>query len=308
MAMDPRTQFLLQLLQKLGAPLMAAVNTHSQGDANGEKDAGTLASLLSESVKISISLSQAMNLKPDDGDADAIRVALAALAGGLIADSYKQNGRVPNENEGRRISKALESVIVFADNFAPAAEHAQRLKTLDNAAPFFDPVQTDLYAMHALVPAISAISEFSFGEPEPRLIQDVSDRLDARAKELMSSMSAAGNAMSELVILQALSQLYADAHRAETKRLKAQGGDAQASIDTVWASFDKQASMVAVLLGSMSGSSTASSGGSSGGVKPAAPPPTLPQPPESPAAATPAAPPASALQAGGSPMAFFKKK
>ncbi len=306
MAMDPRTQFLLQLLQKLGAPLMAAVNTHSQGDASGEKDAGTLAQLLSESVKISIALSQSMNLKPDDGDADAIRVALAALAGGLIADSYKQNGRVPNENEGRRIAKALESVIVFADNFAPAAEHAQRLKTLEGPAPFFDPVQTDLYAMHALVPAIAAISEFSFGQPEPRLIQDVSDRLDARAKELLGFLSTGVNAMSELVILQALSQLYADAHRAETKRLKAQDGDAQASIDTVWASFDKQVSMVTVLLGSMGGTAATSSGGS-GGVKPAAPPPALPQPQEAPAATAPppASPPAAA---GGSPMAFFKKK
>ncbi len=298
--MDPRTEFLLQLLQKLGAPLMAAVNVHSSGDA--EKDAGALASLLSESVKISIALSQSMNLKPDDGNADAIRVALATLAGGLIADSYKQTGRVPNDNDSQRIAKALESVIVFADNFAPAAEHAQRLKTLDNAAPFFDPVQTDLYAMNALVPAIAAVCEFSFGQPEPRLIQDISDRLGARAKEFMNSLSAGGNAMSELVILQALGQLYADAHSAETKRLKAQGGDSTASIDAVWASFDKQASMVEVLLGSMAGGSHNASGSSSGSVKPDVAPAATPPPPP------PAAPAAASPPAGGTPMSFFKKK
>ena len=284
---------------------MSAVNAHSSGDSTGEKDVQAMASLLSESVKISISLSQAMNLKPEDGDADAIRVSLATLAGGLVADSYKQTGRVPGENDVRRISKALESVIVFADNFAPAAEHAQRLKTLDASPPFIDPVQTTLYSIHALTPAIGAIAEFSFGQAEPRLIQDVSDRLGAKAKELLNTLAGGGDAMSELVILQALGQIYAGAHRAETRRLKEKGDD---GIDAVWASFDKQVAMLTVLLGPASGGSTASSGG--GGVKPAVEAPVQEAPPAvPPAAAPPAAPAAAAPPAGGgNPMSFFKKK
>ncbi len=302
MAMDFRTQFLLQLLQKLGAPLMQAISTHATGDDAGQKDAQAMASMLSESVKISIALSQTMNLKPDDGDADAIRVSLATLAGGLIADMYKQNGRVPGEAEERRITKALESVIVFADNFAPAAEHAQRLQTLDETPPFFDPVQTNLYTIHALLPVIAAISEFSYGQAETRLIQDVSERLGAKAKALQSGIGA-GNAMSELVVLQALAQIYAAAHRAETKRLRAAGDSGAASLDPVWQSFDRQQAMLEVLLGSMGGTPLATAAGSSGGgVKPdvAATPTEAPPPPP------PAAPPAGA--AGGNPMSFFKKK
>ncbi len=304
--MDSRTQFILQLLQKLGAPLMAAVNTHSQGE---EQDAKTLAALLSESVKISISLSQAMNLKADDGDSDAIRVSLAMLAAGLIADSYTQHARLPGEQESRRIAKALESVIVFADNFAPAAEHAKRLQTLDGAAPFFDPVQTNIYAMHALIPAIIVISEFSFGQPVTRLVQEVSDRLGAKAKELLNTLGANGTAMSELVILQALGKIYAGAHRIETERLKASDSTDAATIDGVWKSFDVQVSMVEVLLGSLGGTSAAASGGGSGGVKPAVAAPVEAAPP-APPAAPPSAPPAAAAPpaAGGNPMAFFKKK
>ena len=301
MVMDSRTQFILQLLQKLGAPLMAAVNAHSEGE---EKDAQTLAALLSESVKISISLSQAMNLKVSDGDSDAIRVSLATLAAGLIADSYTQHGRIPGEQESRRISKALESVIVFADNFAPAAEHSQRLQTLDGAPPFFDAVQTNIYAMHALVPAIIAISEFSFGQPVTRLIQEVSDRLGAKAKELLNTLGANGTAMSELVILQALGTIYAGAHRIETERLKTSDSTDAATIDGVWKSFDVQVSMVDVLVGSLGGGTSAASGVGSGGVKPAvaAPAEAPPAPPAAPADAT--TPPAAA----GNPMAFFKKK
>lgn len=301
MVMDSRTQFILQLLQKLGAPLMAAVNTHTQGE---EQDAQTLAALLSESVKISISLSQAMNLKADDGDSDAIRVSLASLAAGLIAESYTQNGRVPGEQESRRISKALESVIVFADNFAPAAEHAKRLQTLDGTAPFFDAVQTNVYAMHALIPAIIVISEFSFGQPVTRLIQEVSDRLGAKAKELVNTLGANGTAMSELVILQALGKIYAGAHRIETERLKGTDGSDDATIDGIWKSFDLQVSMVSVLLGSLGGGTSASAGGGSGGVKPAVAAPVETAPAAPPAAPPAAAPPAAA----GNPMSFFKKK
>ena len=38
MAMDSRTQFLLQLLDKLGAPLIGAVAIHPSADTTGQKD------------------------------------------------------------------------------------------------------------------------------------------------------------------------------------------------------------------------------------------------------------------------------
>jgi hypothetical protein len=304
--MTSRTDFLVQLLQKLGAPLMEAVNTHSQEEG---RDAASMAALLSESVKIAISLSQAMNLKTEDGDADAIRVALASLAGRLIADSHKQSGRLPSENDGRRISKALESVIVFADNFAPAAEHAKRLQTLDNTPPFFDPVQTNIYAIHALLPVISAVSEFSFGQSETRLIQDISDRLGAKAKQMQNAMSDGGNPMTELIVLQALAQVYAGAHRAETKKLREAGDTGTTSTDPVWASFDRQVAMLEVLISSMGGSSNAATGGrGSSQVKPSPEPAgeTASSPPSAETSA-PAAPPPPAAKPAGSPMSFFKK-
>ena len=322
MAMDSRTQFLLQLLHKLGAPLMGAVSAHSSPEATGEKDAATLAALLSESVKTGITLSQSMNLKTDDGDADAIRVCLATLAGGLISGSYEQTGRVPTDAESQRIVKALQAVIVFADNFAPAAEHAQRLKTLDGTPPFFDPVQTNIYAMHALLPAISAISEFSFGQSETKLIQDVADRLGRAAKDMQAWLGTSQNPMGELVILEALGRLYAAAHRGETKRLKSSGSDASATIDPVWIAFEKQRTMLEVVaksMGSGAGGTTVSQSSGSSSVKPeaSAPPvetspqaPATPPPVAAPPAAADSAPPPAAPPAGAAvnPMSFFKKK
>lgn len=299
--MDMRNEFLLQLLQKLGAPLLGAVEKHSTG--NAPADANILASLLSECVKISISLSQAMNLKTEDGDANAIRVSLATLAAELVADSYIHKGRAPGSVESKKITDLLQSVIAFADHFTPAAEHSKRLKTIDGAVPFFDPIQTNLYAMHAMVPVISSIAEFSFGQPESKLVQEVADKLKAQAKDLLAALPVGGNEMDELVTLQALGQIYASAHKGQIAKLKQSVDSAPPTMDSVWADFYLRLSMVEVLLKGFAGKQAGAQGSSGGGgIRPSAPQAEGGQ--EPPAAST-ASPPAAG---GGSPMSFFKKK
>jgi hypothetical protein len=309
MVMDSKSQFLLELLAKLGSPLLQAVNAQAAQSDGAQGHAQTVAMLMSETVKISIALSQAMNLKTDDGDADAIRVALAALAAKLVAESYAQSGRMPGEQESQRIIKSLESVLAFSDNFAPAAEHAQRLQTLAGTAPFFDPLQTNLYAINALVPAIAAVAEFSFGQPETKLIQEISARLSERTAALRSTLltgivNVPDEKMADMVILQGLSQLYASVHRAETSRLRALPEDqrgADLSIQPVWDSFDRQIAMLEVLIASMTGASIAGGGRGSSAVKPAAEQQAPAEPAKTEPVTTPARP------AGGNPMSFFKK-
>jgi hypothetical protein len=240
-----------------------------------------------------------MNLKPEDGDADAIRVSLATLAAGLVADTYRQTGRAPGEQDIRRMVKSLEAVIVFSDNFAPAAEHASRLKMIDGSLPFLDPVQAGLSSIHALVPVMAAIGGFSFGQDPARLVQDVAARLGEEVKTLQSRLSTPPDSLQELVLLQALGQLYAAAHRAETEKLRLAGDSGAGSIDAVWASFATQAAMLAALLDGFGKSGVSSAAGGGGSVKPSS---------VAPVEATPAAVPPSTGQPSGNPMAFFKKK
>lgn len=302
--MDPRSQFKIQLLEKLGTPLMRAMSV--QGASATADTAQAIAGMLSESVKISIYLSQVMKLTPEDGDADAIRVALASIAGDLVADTYAQTGRTPTDADAQKIAKSLEAILAFSDNFAPASEHAQRLQTLGGGVPFIDPMQTTIYAMAALTPVISAVSEFPFGQQESKLIQDVAAKLAEHAKKLQSGLvteplSPAETKTAELVILQSLGQIYAAAHRAETNRLhtlpeEQRGGEL--SMQPVWDSFDRQIAMVEVLLSSMSGENLGSGRGGKG-VKPAAEAPAEEAPAEQAPAAQPAKP--------ANPMSFFKK-
>lgn len=296
MTSSTRTDFLLQLLQKVGSPLTAATVRHSSG--NPQDDARVLATMLSESVKISIGLSQALNLKTEDGDADAIRVALAKLSAGLVAESYAQTGRIPGDGESTKITKLLESVIVFSANFAPSEEHTKRLKMLDSTPPFFDPVQINLYVMNALLPVLSAVAEFSFGQPETKLVADIAARLQTESKQVLSTLGNV-NPVDELVALQALSNLYASVHKSHVAAFKQTSGDAAPSIEQVWKEFSLRRAMVDVLLGATLKDTAASQTSSSGGgVSPA------PQAESAPVQA----PQAQQATGGGSPMSFFKKK
>lgn len=298
--MDPRSHFKIQLLEKLGAPLMQALS--AQGASATTDTAQAIAAMLSESVKISIYLAQVMKLKPEDGDADAIRVALASIAGDLIADHYAQTGRLPADTDAQKIAKALESVLAFSDNFAPATEHSSRLQTLGGNVPFIDPMQTSLYAMAALTPVISVVSEFPFGQQETKLIQEVAAKLAQYAQKLQSTLAPeplppAESKTAELVILQSLGQIYSAAHRAETSRLRAlpdeqRGGEL--SLQPVWDAFERQVAMVEVLLSANSAENLGSGRGGKG-VKPAA---------EAPAEETPAQ---QAPTKPANPMSFFKK-
>ncbi len=311
MNMDSRSQILLQILDKLGVPLMKAAYAQTTAQAGpddaGQKEAQAVAALLSETVKISIGLSQAMNLKPEDGNPDSIRIALAALAANLIADISQKTGRLPGEQESRRITKVMESVLAFSDHFAPAAEHASRLRSLGNGPVFFDPAQAALCAMNGLVPVISAVAAFPFGQSETKLIQDIAARLSAKAEDMRGTLlnemaDEAAEKFSALVILQALGQIYAAIHREETSKLlnQPQADQGQGSLEPVWAEFEKQAAMLGVILSAVAGDETVTGASGRGGktVKPAA---------AAPAEETPAAaPPPAAPPKGSNPMAFFK--
>lgn len=323
---DFRSSFLVQLMDKLGGPLVCALLSQGGGvSSSGEdtRDAQTIASLLMETVKVSISLSQAMNLRPDDGNPDAIRLGLACVGASLIGEVYKEEGRIPAEGDQRRIVKALESVLAFSGNFAPSPEHGARLSslsTLSGGMPFFDEAQSNVFVLHALAPVVSAVVDFSFGQQESLLVQDIAARLGQKVKDLHHAM--APNAREEdsktarMVLLQLVGRLYAAAHRAETDRLRAlEDRDSEtASIENVWGAFEKQIAVLDVLASTLGSAvaaerqEKASGEGAGGGVKPspAAEEKILVNQPVTSSPVPSSVPPSSSIRPG-SPMSFFKK-
>ena len=339
--MDQRTTYLLQILESIGAPLMHAVTAQNAG--NDTQDAQTLASLLGKTVEASIELGNIMDINPAEAQDDTLRVALAGLAGPLVAGQYQKRSKVPESTDLKKITGSLQAVLTFSDNFTPTPETVERLKSLEASGQAVDGYQSQIQYMQALIPVVEAIAAFPFGQPETKLIMDVSDRLVKRAVEIREALlpnvgDEAVQKITELAILRGLALLYSACHKNETQNAQAMGEAARnegLSMDPVWKAFATRTAMLEALASRMvpKGQDAVSSGTSGGGPAPVTPPepppaqpvtqetpPAVAEPPAAPPPQPPVEPPAqqqpppqetsqntSPPAGGNNPMAMFAK-
>ena len=307
--------FTLGLLEKIGAPLVSAIEvTASSASESGEIDTSTiLAQMLGQSVQASISLSASVEMPTEEAAADSARLGMAGLVASVIADFYRAHKRVPNETDMGRIVKALQSVAAFGENFQTAQDQASRLALLGQDTLLFDALQVNLVVMQIMTPVMNAITEFPFGQSETKLMQEVSDKLQTYAQDLVK-LTGDTSKLAEMMTLKSLAQIYAQCHLSETERLMKASDEARASvtIESVWTHFDKKLAMAEVMVGiNDSARGTQNAGTDSAGVAPAVATPEAPvtataQPAQPLAQVAPVAEPPPA--AGGSPMGFFKPK
>ena len=255
---DQRTQFLIQILEKIGGPLTAAVTVLPADGDNTPKDAKRVAELLNRSVQLGLSVAEGMNVR-DEAQADGVHLALAAFSSPLIAGQYMLSGRVPGDLEIRRLSGALQAVLTFADTFTPAADSTLRLENIDAGSAPADEALIHIQMLTAFGPVFQVVSAYTFGRQENKLIQDIAGRLVDRAEAMREQIF--GNNLPQktarqvdLVLLKVLGGLYASAHAAETQRLMSlgdaarhAGGTAGISMDSVWTAFDKGAEMARIV-------------------------------------------------------------
>lgn len=298
--MVQNSKFAIKILEKIGAPLAAALESVPlQGEDKDVESAKLMAQMMGQAVQVSIALNNALNVAEDEEQADSTRLALAAVAAPLIAEFYRQNARVPDEQDLKRIVKSQEAVLAFAENFTAADESKSRLTTIDHDAPLFDKTQVSLVVLQALSPVVTAIFEFPFGQSETKLLQEVSDKLQANAAEIITQTG--GDKLGEIMVLKALAQLYADCHRMETARLATADDEnrGELSLDPVWEAYQTKVAMIEVITGGGESKSSSSVSDVS---------PEAVQETSAPATSeTSTETEAPAANAGGSPMGFFKK-
>ncbi len=305
--MHHRAEYLLQVLEKIGAPLMASVITVNARSNDGQlhNEAQKIAELLNKAVHVSIDMSHSLDLGPTGEMTDSIRIALTGLAGPLVAGAFRTNGKSPTDPEMKRVIAALQAVLTFAENFEANSENSDRLKNISADGQQTDPAQNYVQYINAFTPVINAAGVFSFGQPEQKLLMDISSRLTARAQQMRERLfgdAGADNRRTELGILKALAEIFVACHEAETIRIQALNDDARAQMqtadgisqETLWKNFDVRATMLEVLSQGIA-ANTPLQGSAGGGVKP-----------------QPAAPQQAAVlppvqQQQGNPMAMFKK-
>ena len=318
--MDQRTQFLIQVLEKIGAPLTMAVV--ASPESSTATDAQRVAELLNKSVQLGLSLADGMNVR-DEAQADGVHLSLAAFSGPLIANQYMGTGRVPGDLEVRRMAGALQAVLTFADNFTPAADTTLRIENSEAGTEGADEALIHVQMLNAFAPMLQAIAQYTFGRQENKLVQDVAGRIMTRVEEFRGDMfgkdiSIRQARRADLVLVKMMSGIYASAHMGEMARLmglpekarmSAMATPGGISMDPIWQAFDRQMSAVQVLAELVIPPIKAQETGGGSGLPPK--PKANPMEKFSPAkaeATTPAEAPKADAAPAGNPMAFFAKK
>jgi hypothetical protein len=331
--METKTAFLLQVLEKLAAPMVAAISEVSVRQSlipdpskpgAMRPEAEQVAGLLTKSTQLSIGLANLVDMKADESEADSIRLALTSLASPLMSNVYRLAGRAPTDNEIQRISEAMSAVVSYSDGYRTAADANVRMSQID--ADFFpsDDAQVSLLYMSALLPVVNSIMAYSFGQPEKKLVQDVTERLVRESKFLRAKMfpeipEGSMAAKADLALLRMAGLIYSQCHFAEMAKLMATEDQVRQgmapTMTALWQSFILRMQMLEILgdalipglrrtVSDMVGSR--SGGGGSGSVKPAvaSPPPLSVVPPS----ASAEEPSQDKPSGSGSPMSFFVKK
>lgn len=280
---DQRTQFLIQILDKIGGPLTAAVAAGPHIESESDS-AQRVAELLNRSVQLGLSVAQQMNVR-DAGQADGVHLSLAAFSGPLMAGQYIVSGKVPSESDIKKLTTSLQAVLTFADNFTPAIDSTQRLQKSDAVSHLNDDALIYAQTLNAFAPVIQVVSEYAFGKPEGKLILDIASRLMDQVTPLREhlfgpDLSDELRHQADIILMKTLCGLYAAIHGGETRRLMALPDQARSSItvsmDPVWEGFDRQLAMVKLIAEQLvpDGKPAGQSGKT---VKPTAPPPEPPQ-------------------------------
>ena len=127
--MSQRSAFQVQILEKLGAPLMGAVaevaaRQRKDGEDTQKQEAERLAELLAKTVQVSVGLAGSMDLKDTDGQADSARLKalLAQYAGGQcqVAIRYRNDKgecdiRLPESCRVKVSGPLLDSLSAWLD-------------------------------------------------------------------------------------------------------------------------------------------------------------------------------------------------
>lgn len=253
--MDVRTDYLFQIIDKIGGPLVAAL-AHAQSGAESQsmnpeaaarEDAQTIAQLLARSVQTSIEIGRLMELDMSGPEqADRLRLALMVLAGPLVAGQYKNDGRVPGDAEQKKIMTGLEAVLAFSQNFSPTKANADGLAGTETP----DEGSEIIRAMRCFAPVINAIGAFPFGQPEKKLIQDVCAKITTRVGELTQVLAPLASSADKLLLTKTLAEIYAECHNQEMRAMLSKGQeeqDVQQGLDNIWIRFGVRTAMLEAL-------------------------------------------------------------
>jgi len=189
--MTQDTPIALDLIEKIGSPLAAALFPVSGDEAQAEQAASVMAQLLDVTVSLSVRLYEGLGLSLEAAAADQARLKLAGLLAGHVGALYKEQKALPDEAAQKTILESFLAVKELSDQFTGA-------KTQEEPVPSY-------LESHAVL--MAEITRNPFGQEPKALLGQITDRLSRDAKML------SGGETEERQAYHILTTIYAACYR-----------------------------------------------------------------------------------------------
>ena len=255
--MVQNADFYTLISEKIATPLTMAAEEFSMRDEKASKDADRakqIAAMLAKITSLSIKAMDKLDIKEyEEKDGDALRLGLAGVSTPMVANFFRMKGQMPEDTDVEKFVSSIETVATFGKNFDIASDHVLKLKTLDGVTVEGDKNFVHLQYLQIFAPIMATIQTFSFGMPEQKMLQEVTEKLVARAKsladELFPDIDKGKAVFAQLSILRTLTMLFTQAHMGQmAKMMTATGADKpNITLADVWKQFDKTVAMISTL-------------------------------------------------------------
>ncbi len=252
-----RAELLTVIMHDIGLPIIEGVIQVALSQSE-KKVIEDVTRLLRQTVDNADDIRRLLNLVEEEEKDVSVRLNLATLSCHIIAAHYKRTGNLPTQEELKRTVTSVDQLLTFSENYIPM----DRLEgvfpeNIRGLSPLSRTVANLVYLKY-YVPLVDVVADFSFGQSETRIIQDVSETLRGKATEITqalmgSNLSVAEQKSSELLILSSLIPLYCSCHIHEKNRIMELDDAMQAKesnknrMENIWLLFDKRLSMLTVL-------------------------------------------------------------
>jgi hypothetical protein len=257
---DERMRALAIALRQVGGPLLTALLASAPQEAGADGmvrhiNFAAFPELIASAAGLARHMSDQL-AEAVGGEANAapasLRWGAMSAASQWVAANYKTTGQA--------LDKATADPILAIINALP-----EKFKSLTTGGPEPVPNQVATFRakmLEAMVPAIGAVSEFSFKRAEHGLLAEVAERLVKTADQITRSLAPAGSTPEQWrllcwVVLKSAGQIYADSHYVEIDRLSAMKPEERTAyfakhgdrppMTHVWQEFNQRMALLATL-------------------------------------------------------------
>ncbi|PCJ99011.1 MAG: hypothetical protein COA45_06080 [Zetaproteobacteria bacterium] len=251
-----QSALLSSIMHDVGLPLIRAIIKHGSDDSE-DVVAAEMTKLLAQTIQSNDYLKDTLDISEVAAQNPNLHLILTSLSSKMISAHYERIKTPPTNQDLKRFMGAINALLAFSEDYTPIIKLTDAYpenKSKPSPAPKHT---TDLTYISAFLPLIHVVSTFSFGVNQSRMIQNVSEKLNARTAQIRSNLL--GDALNdtdkktaELCILETLIEVYALCHMQEIDRITTLDHTAQTTlnsekqIENIWLLYENR---VALLFG-----------------------------------------------------------